>query len=562
MRRVLSSPRRPAEPLLLELDLSRGIVEAPPGAALRALGARQVPVLHALVDALRRAARDPGVAGLVAHVGQRPISLAHSSELRDAVARFRASGKPSVVWTETFGELNAGNVGYHLATAFEEVWLQPTGDLGLTGVTARALFVRDALDRLGVDPQLAQRHEYKTAADTFLRSGMSDAGREMAHRLAESATETIVADVAAARGLEPAVVRAIVDRGPLTAPEALEAGLVDRLGYRDEVFAGLRSRLGESRLLYVERYGRGRERRAALTNAVTRRRRPVVALVRASGPIHLGRAGGFRPSGPTVGSDTLGATLRAAGRDSSVEAVVLRVDSPGGSYVASDAIRREVIALRGSGRPVVASLGTVAASGGYYVAMPCDALVASPGTITGSIGVLGGKQVVREALGRAGIRIESESVGAHAEMFSAQRPFTDEEWQRLEAWLDRVYEDFTEKAAADRGMDVEALRAVARGRVWTGADALAHGLVDRLGGLEEAVELGCERAGLRREDVDVRTLPHVGIRERMRPPRSSDHPAAAPVALGEHPLLAEALAALGLPPFAGVLSLPVTWQLA
>jgi protease-4 len=207
-------------------------------------------------------------------------------------------------------------------------------------------------------------------------------------------------------------------------------------------------------------------------------------------------------------------------------------------------------------------MGTVAASGGYYIAMPCDGVVASPASLTGSIGVLGGKQVIRDALGRAGVRVDSEAVGAHAEMFSTQRPFTDEEWGRLEAWLDRVYEDFTAKAASDRGMEVEALRAVARGRVWTGADALAHGLVDALGGLEDAVDLACARAGLRRQDVDVRPLPRLSVLARMRPPQSSEQPAAASVALGDRPLPAAALEALGLPPFAGVLTLAVTWQLS
>ncbi len=162
----------------------------------------------------------------------------------------------------------------------------------------------------------------------------------------------------------------------------------------------------------------------------------------------------------------------------------------------------------------------------------------------------------------AGISIDSESVGPQAEMFSTQRPFTDDEWKRLEAWLDRVYADFTEKAATDRGMTVERLQAVARGRVWTGADAVAHGLVDRLGGLEDAIGLACGRAGLRREDVDVRALPHLNIRQRLQRPESSEHPAAGRAALGDHPLLPGALAALGLPPFAGVLSLPVSWRLS
>ncbi len=561
MRFALPDRRRPFGPVLLELDLSRGVVETPSAAPLRIVGARPAPTLHALLTALRQAERDRHVAGLVAHVAQRPISLALSSELRDAVGRFRRSGKAAVAWTESFGELGVGNVGYHLATAFEEIWLQPSGDVGLTGVVARAVFVRDALDRLGVEPQLAQRHEYKTAADTFLRSEMSDAGREMARRLAESATETIVADVAAARGLDPATVREIVDHAPLTATEALEAGLVDRLGYRDEVYASLRSRLGDVRLLYVERYGRRRERGRAVRRAVAGRSSPVVALVRASGPIHLGHSSSVPWGGPNVGSDTLGATLRAAGRDPAVKAVVLRVDSPGGSYVASDAIRREILALRGSGRPVIASMATVAASGGYYIAMPCDVVVASPTTLTGSIGVLAGKQVVKEALGRVGVRIDSEAVGAHAEMFSSQQPFTEEEWARLEGWLDEVYDDFTSKAAADRGMPVERLRDVARGRVWTGADARSHDLVDQLGGLEEAVAIACERAGVGRDDVDVRVLPQAGLVRRLRGPESSEHAAAAHTA-GQQPLLDGALAALGLPLAAGVLTMPVTWELS
>ncbi len=519
-------------------------------------------MLRGLVEGLAAAARDERVVGLVAHLGQSPISLAHSSELRDAVRRFRGSGKVAVAWTETFGEMSAANVGYHLATAFEEIWLQPTGDLCLTGVVARAVFVRGALDRVGVEPQLAQRYEYKTAADTLVRTGMSDAGREMARRLAESATETIVADVADARQLEPATVREAIERAPLTADDAVEAGLVDRLGYRDEVYTSLRSRLGAVALRYVDRYGRRQVRRAALERAVLHRHRPVVALVHASGPILLGRGGAFPLGAPRVGSDTLCATLRLAGRDPSVKAVVLRVDSPGGSYVASDAIRREVLQLRGSGTPVIGSMGGVAASGGYYVSMPCESVLAEAGTITGSIGVLGGKQVIRDALDRVGVNVDSEAVGAQAEMFSTQRPFTDDEWARLEEWLDRVYADFTEKAAADRGLTLERVQELAKGRVWTGADALSNGLVDRLGGLEDAIEVASRSAGLRREDTVVKALPHLSLRQRLQKPESSEHPGAGRAALGDDSLLPAALAALGLPSFTGVLSLPVGWQLA
>jgi protease IV len=551
--------RRSGERLLLELDLTRGLLESPPASPIEALRAMHVPSLRGVVEALRRAAGDDRVAGLVAHVGARQPTLAQSNEIRAAVAGLRAAGKPTVCWSETYGEMGPGNVGYHLASAFDEVWLQPSGDVGLVGVTAEAVFLRDTLDKLGVEPQISRRHEYKTAADTFLASTMSDANREMVTRLVDSAMETLVRDVAAGRGLDEAAVREAVEAAPVSAEEALVRGLVDRLGYRDEVYADLRGRLGEVELKYVERYGKGGLAQAGAN--VARRGRPVVAVVHASGPIHLGRSSSTPLSGRSVGSDSVGTALRAAGNDDSVKAVVVRVDSPGGSYVASDTIRREIIALQRTGKPVIASMANVAASGGYYIAMPADRVLASPGTITGSIGVLAGKQVIRSMLEKAGVRRESVSAGRYADMFSSDRPFDEDEWARLEGWLDRVYDDFTAKAAADRGMDVEALRAVARGRVWTGADALEHGLVDELGGIERAVAVACERARVDRAEVELRTMPRPKPLERLLPAENSDSPASASLSVGEGmPLLDRLLSAVGLPSY-GVLSMPVEWRL-
>lgn len=587
--------RAGGERLLLELDLGRGLLEAPPSTPLEAMRARHTPVLRALVRALERAAHDDQVAGLIVHTGQAVLTLAQSGELRAAIERFAASGKPTVAWSETYGEMSPGNVPYHLATACREVWLQPTGDLGLTGVVAEAVFVKDTLDKLGVETQIGQRYEYKTAANMYNRSAMTDAHREMATRLVESAMQTLTTDIAAARGLGPEAVSDAVAHAPLTAEDALARGLVDRLGYRDEVFADLRGRLGDVRLRYLDRYGKSVGRRASgLAGTVGVPGRPVVAVIQASGPILLGPIPRRSPlAGPSVGSDTLGAALRAAGRDKQVRAVVLRVDSPGGSYLASDAIRREMLALRRTGRPVVASMGSMAGSGGYYIAMPADQVLASPGTLTGSIGVLGGKQVIREGLARLGVQRDSVSEGRYAEMFSTQRPFNDDEWQRIEAWLDRVYDDFTGKAAQDRGLTREQVHEVARGRVWTGADAKEHRLVDELGGLSAAIDVACHRAGLRRRDVDVRALPRLGLLERLRPAESSEHAhgadaysaarsagaaalsgwsaPGASLAGGWSPesLLTRLQAALGSPgapglfgvPAYGVLTMPVQWQL-
>jgi protease IV len=544
--------------LLLELDLSRGVAEAPPSTPVEAARTRHIPVLRHLVEGLHQGAQDPKVVGLVAHIGAAQPSLAVAGELHAAVLRFRRSGKRAVCWSESYGEMGPGNVPYFLATAFDEVWLQPSGDVGLTGVVAQGVFLREALDKARISPQVSQRHQYKTAADTLLRSGMTEPHREMATRLAESALETIVEAVARGRGLSAGTVRGIVERAPLGAVEARDAGLVDRLGYRDEVYAAVREGLPPVQLRYVERYRR--RPGSSPAQRITSRGRPAVAVVQASGPIHLGRSHGGSPlRGRSIGSDTLGAALRAA-RDDKVRAVVLRVDSPGGSYVASDAVRREVLALRESGRTVVASMGSVAASGGYYIAMPADAVVAAAGTLTGSIGVLAGKQVIRDALQRFGVRVETVSVGRQAEMFSTQREFTDDEWQRLELWLDRVYDDFTAKAAHDRGMPVDRLREVAKGRVWTGADARAHGLVDELGGLDDAIDLACSRAGLRRKDADVRALPRPALLQGLRPAQSSESPAAAAATGGDGGLLSLVYQALNVPAY-GVLTVPVLWEL-
>jgi protease-4 len=476
------------------------------------------------------------VAGLVAHTGAE-IGFAPAAELRAAVGRFRASGKPTAAWAETFGEMAPGNSAYHLASAFDEIWLQPTGDLGLMGVTASAVFVRGSLEKLGVRTQIGQRFEYKTAANTFLESDLTAAHREMLEALVGSVTDGIVSDVASARGLTEEAVREAVDRAPLSAQEALAGGFVDRLGYRDELYRKLREDLtergAEPRLRYVDRYVRpGGPLRARLTGEAELlpmvHRRPVVAIVGAHGPIHLGRSGGPGPfPGPTAGADTVAAALRSAGRDDHVCAVVLRVNSPGGSAAASDAIRQAVLEVRAGGTPVVASMASVAGSGGYFIAMPCNRVLASASTLTGSIGVLGGKQVLSDALARVGITRGSVSAGRYADMFSTNRPFDEEEWARVEGWLDRVYDDFTSKAAHDRGMPVDRLRDLARGRVWTGAQAAEHGLVDGLGGLSAAIDAACDLAGTDRSDVDVRPWPRPSRLAMLRPPDNSEAPAAA-----------------------------------
>jgi protease IV len=545
-------------PLILELDLTQGLVENVAHDPLARAMSRRRPVLREVVEGLRHAAGDPAVLALVAKVGPWRHGLAWAQELRGAVKAFRENGKPAIAWAESFGEFGPGTVPYYLAAGFDEIWLQESGDVGLTGVAAEVTFLRGALDKAGIEPQFGQRYEYKNAADILTQREFTEAHREAVTRLVDSASDQVVSGVAAARGLTEEQVRGIIDRAPLTAAEAMDAGLVDHVGYRDEVYTAARERTAdqgttEPVLRYVSRYAKAGP--AELARRLKERGRPVVALVHGGGPIKVGRSGRGPLAGPSMGADTVAAAFRSATRDDSVKAILFRVDSPGGSYVASDTIRREVELARRAGKPVIVSMGTLAASGGYFVSMAADAIVAQPGTLTGSIGVLAGKGVVRDLVAKLGLTHGEVAAGEHALMFSSRREFTPGEWERLQLWLDRVYEDFTAKVAAHRGLSREQVHDVARGRVWTGADAAERGLVDELGGLADAADLARKRAGLP-IDAPLRPWPHVPPLERLRPAASSEDPraAASAWATGWGPFGAAA-AYLGLP-LAGPLTLP------
>ncbi|MEV4171011.1 signal peptide peptidase SppA [Nonomuraea sp. NPDC049709] len=544
--------QRRTAPLVLELDLTEGLTEGPPADPLAAILSMRKTRLADVLSGLRRARQDPRVKALVVKIGGNPLGLAMAQELRQAVIQFRASGKLTVAFGETFGEFGGGTVPYYLATAFERLYLQPSGDVGLTGVALEQRFVKGALGKLGVGYEVGQRHEYKTAANTFTQDHMTDPHRESMARIVESVTESLVAGIADGRRLDPGKVRELIDRGPFTATEAEEAGLVDGLAYRDEVYDEVKRAAGEeAHLLYVSRYAR--------SAAVRKLPQPMadgVALVHGIGMIRTGRSGRSPLGGSgAMGSDTISAALRAARRDDHVKAVVFRVDSPGGSYVASDTVWREVTLTR-KVKPVIVSMGDLAASGGYFISMAADVIVAQPGTLTGSIGVYGGKPVLSEMLEKIGVNSEMVSEGANAGMFSTSRGFSPEQWDRVNAWLDRIYDDFVGKVAKSHDLTRERAHELARGRVWTGADAHAGGLVDELGGLEDALALARKRAGLA-DDAPVRTYPRLNPLERLRGPESSEDKSAAlaRIRLDAWGPLARLSAELGLPA-AGPLILP------
>jgi protease-4 len=494
-----------------------------------------------MVAAIHRAAEDPRVSGMIAHVQLAAAPPAAVQELREAIVAFGAV-KPSLAWAETY----PGTLSYYLASAFGEVWMQPSGTVGLIGFASSATFLRDALDKAGIEPEIVTRGEYKSAASVFTEHGFTDAHREAVTRMLESLQEQVWQGVAQSRKMDPGALDGLADRAPLLRDDALACGLIDRVGYRDEAYARIAELVGvedhsehnSPPRLYLTRYsGAARSRLAPPAPPVPgRRTKPTFAVITIHGAIVNGRGGPqMLPIGPSVaGSDTITAALRDAAADDAVSAIVLRVDSPGGVVTASETIWREVKMARERGKPVVASMGGVAASGGYYVAMGADAIVANPGTITGSIGVITGKLVVRDLLDRLGVGSDTVRTNANADAWSIDAPFTPEQRAHREAEADLLYKDFVERVAEGRNMTTDAVDLVARGRVWTGTDARDRGLVDELGGFRTAMRRAKVLAGLD-VDTEVRLVHYPGssLLDMVRP-RASSQPAAAslPDALG------------------------------
>ncbi len=467
--------------------------------------------------------------------------------MREAVAAFNAV-KPSLAWAEVY----PGTLSYYLASAFGEVWMQPSGAVGLIGFATNALFLRDALDKAGIEAQFVARGEYKSAANLFTEDHYTDAHREADTRLLDSVRSQVWQAVADSRKIDYEGLDGLADRAPLLRKDALASGLIDRIGFRDEAYARIAELVGAKgvspesgdadsdnapRRLYLSRYARATGPGGPpLPSMPGRKPKPTVAVVTVAGLLVSGRGGPqFSPFGRSAaGGDTIAAGLREAAADESVSAIVLRVDSPGGSVIASETIWREVKRARDRGKPVVASMGAVAASGGYYISMGADAIVANPGTITGSIGVVNGKLVVRGLKDRLGIASDALRTNANADAWSINAPFTPEQQAQVEAETDLAYTDFVQRVAEGRNLSTQAVEAVARGRVWTGADALERGLVDELGGLRTAVRRAKVLAGLD-QDAKVRIVSYPGssLWEFLRPHPSSQPAAASlPDALG------------------------------
>lgn len=478
---------------ILELNLETALLEAPPTDPLARLAGQSTPVLRDIVEGLEKARTDSRVAGLIARMGGASMSMAQAQEIRDAVQSFRTSKKFTVAFSETFGEFGPANGSYYLATAFDEIYLQPSGDIGLTGPMAQSMFLKGTFDKLGMVPRMDHRYEYKNALNVYTEKKFTPAHREATDAIVGSMYQQMVAGIAAGRKLSVEEVKAAIDKGPILGTGAKAAKLVDGIAYRDEVFAKVKEKGANAELLYLGKY----LERAGRPHT----KGPVVALIVGAGAVMRGKSE-FDPLGgnATMGSDTVTAAFREAIKDRDVKAILFRVDSPGGSYVASDAIWRETLNAKKAGKPVIVSMSSVAGSGGYFVAMAADKIVAQPATITGSIGVLGGKFLMSGLFDKLGLSFDEVHRGEHARMFSTVNDFSPDEWNRIQAWLDRVYVDFTGKVAEGRKLPKEKVQQIAKGRIWTGEDARKIGLVDEVGGYPVALRLA--RQAMKLQDGD------------------------------------------------------------
>ena len=461
---------------------------------------------------LQRAKEDKTVKGVILKLNAGGYSMGRTQEMRDAIVDFRASGKKVICYMEL-----AGNMDYYLAAACDEIILNPAGYLTLYGFRSEPTFYKGLLDKLGIEAELYHVGKYKSALEMFTREGMSQAYRESLNSLLNDLSDQMVSGIAEGRSISPTEVRERIDAGPYSAREALDAGLVDALVYEDQLDGSAEQLFGEKAAkLSAKEYGRGED------HEYDWREKPRLAVIYASGTIAPGKSmfsegriqnswriqdSPLLPLPQIMGSETITEAIRRARKDSSIKAIVLRIDSGGGSVFASDLIWREVL-LAQKEKPFIVSMADMAASGGYYIACPADVLLADPGTITGSIGVIAGKFSLSGLYEKLGIKKEIIKKGKNSDIYTLYSGFSDEQREIINRQIQEIYDDFVAKVAQGRNMSVDSVESLAQGRVWTGKQAKASGLVDELGGLQMALSIAKLKAGLSPDEgVDIVALP-------------------------------------------------------
>ncbi|HKV47768.1 MAG TPA: signal peptide peptidase SppA [Candidatus Acidoferrales bacterium] len=465
---------------VLVIDAQGQITEQHSMDILSALSGSNTPVLHDYLNAIDAARTDPRITGMVVRIGPLSTGWAKLEEIRSHLIAFQLSGKPSICY---LGYDGIENGEYYLASACKQVWLVPSAPVNIHGMMAEATFYRGALDKLKIVPEYYHIAEYKTAGNEYTEKKFTPAHREEVESLLHSLYDQYISETSAARHMKRDHFDTLVKSGPFLSAEAVTNGLVDRLAYWDQVQGYFRNRPGGWNELSLNRY------RAMLPGPTGER----IAVVHVTGLITSGGSGSSPTEGQISGGDSIAAALRAARNDSGIHAIVLRVDSGGGSVVASEVIRREV-QLANSVKPVVVSMSDTAASGGYWISAPASRIVADPETITGSIGVLIGKFNLAGLYDMLGVSTDSVATSDNATLFSDEQNFSSAQREYIQRSLQETYMEFTAGVAAGRRMSVEAVDKIAKGRVWSGAQAKDIGLVDDLGGIDRAVEVAKQLA--------------------------------------------------------------------
>jgi len=496
-----SSKQAVAQNTVLELNLETGVVEQALDDPLAQLQDQGQPTVRSIVFGLESAAKDPKVKGLIVRAGNSPLMPAHAQEIREAIVEFRRAKKFAIAFAEDFGEANSGLTSYYVATACDEIWLQPGSFFGVTGLRYQVPFIRGALDKLGMAPRFEGRQEFKNAINTFLEKQFTPAHREAEQRLLESTYGQMARGIALGRRQDETRIRQALESGPHTGDSALKLKLIDGLGYRDEVYGKAKRKAGtDAKLLWLSAYS---GRADAIHDKGKR-----IALIYGVGAITTGKSGFDPLDGQSMGSETVSAAFRKAIEDKEVKAIIFRVDSPGGSVVASETIWREVTRAKATLKPVVVSMSGLAASGGYYVSMHADRIVAQPGTITGSIGVYTGKMYTKALWDKLGISFDAVQTAPNAGIYDGYEDFTPDQWKVINAQLDGIYAQFTTKVAHGRKLPILKVLEVAKGRVWTGEDALERGLVDELGGFPTAIRAAKRLAHIpEKDDIELKVYP-------------------------------------------------------
>ncbi len=483
---ALTDKRTPPLPkdIVLSLDLNGTFVEKPGVPSLANPFPKSTATLHTITRTLNRAARDKRVHGLYIRLNSGNYGLAHIQEFRDAIDHFQESGKFVYVFSTNFGGFGSSMGEYYIAASADEIWMQPVGTLSLTGYSLQMPFFRGLLDKIGIEPEVISKGRYKSTPETLSRHSSSPASKEMSQAMLTSLFEQFIRDISRDRELKPEIVKALIDQSPMMDLEALKSDLIDSLGYWDEFIEHVQDSAPENaESISLSRYARSLKKYSKQT--------PKFAFIQAAGAISSLAEGAVPLDTESAFSEDIWDAFQDAAENPNIQAIIFRVDSPGGTPTAAETIRRAVQRAKKQ-KPVIVSMGNMAASGGYWVSTQANAIVAQPATLTGSIGVFAIKPNLSQLWEKLNINWETLNRGDNADLWSTNKALNPKERQQLQSLIDHTYDQFIERVAMGRQLSPDQIENLAQGRVWTGEQALKNGLIDALGGLDMAIIKGKE----------------------------------------------------------------------